>query len=283
MHRPGDRAAPSDLKFPVPRIEVTTLDDPYLAVYRDLPNSRVAGQSGRFIAEGAILVQRLIESHLTVESILVSRRHEEKVSAYAPPDARLIVAPDDMLDQIVGFKFHRGVIACGFRPEPTRLRDIASTDAADSLLVVCPEILDQENLGSIIRVCAGFGAAGLVLGPTSADPFSRRAVRVSMGTIFKLPVAQSDDLLSDLQRLRSTAGYQLIATVFDEDAVPLHHAECPKKTALLLGSEGPGLPQELIDLCDQKVTIPMQHNTDSLNVAVAAGVFLYHFISPDRS
>ena len=72
-------------------------------------------------------------------------------------------------------------------------------------------------------------------------------------------------------------------TVIDEDAIPLHRAERPQKPALLLGSEGLGLPQELIDLCDQKVTIPMQHNTDSLNVAVAAGVFLHHFISPDRS
>ena len=267
----------------MPRIKVTTLDDPHLSVYRDLPNSRVAGESGRFIAEGAILVQRLIDSPLTVESILVSRRHEAKVSSYAPPDAGLIVAPDDMLDEIVGFKFHRGVIACGRRPEAVRLQDIASTDVADSLLVVCPEILDQENLGSIVRVCAGFGAAGLLLGPSSADPFSRRAVRVSMGTVFNLPVVQSDDLPSDLQWLQSTAGYQLIATVIDDDAIPLHRAERPQKPALLFGSEGPGLPRELIDQCDQKVTIPMHHDTDSLNVAVAAGVFLYHFTSPDRS
>ncbi|MCH8922224.1 MAG: RNA methyltransferase [Planctomycetes bacterium] len=262
------------------RIEVTTLDDPHLAVYRNLPNSRVAGQSGRFIVEGAILVQRLIESPLAIDSILVARRHEANVAPYAPEESDLIVVPDDMLDQIVGFKFHRGVIACGHRPEPVALQDVASTDESASPLVVCPEILDQENLGSIIRVCAGFGAAGLLLGPSSADPFSRRAVRVSMGTVFKLPVVQSDDLLSDLQWLQSTAGYQLIATVTDEDAIPLHRAGRPQKLALLLGSEGPGLSQELIDQCDQSVTIPMHHNTDSLNVAVAAGVILYHFTRP---
>lgn len=265
------------------RIEVTTVDDPHLAVCRDLPNSRLAAESGRFIVEGAILVQRLIESPLAVESILVSRRHEETVSAYAPPDANLIVAPDDMLDQIVGFKFHRGVIACGCRPEPVALQDIASTAITALPLVICPEILDQENLGSIIRVCAGFGAAGLLLGPTSADPFSRRAVRVSMGTVFKLPVVQSDDLLSDLPWLRSTAGYHLIATITDKDAIALHQAECPRKPALLFGSEGPGLPPELIDLCDQQITIPMHHDTDSLNVAIAVGVFLYHFSASSRS
>ena len=267
----------------MPRLEVTTLDDPHLAVYRDLPNSRVASRSGRFIAEGAILVQRLIASPLAVESILVARRHEANVAPYAPAESDLIVAPDDMLDQIVGFKFHRGVIACGHRPEPVALKDVASTVATAPPLLVCPEILDQENLGSIIRVCAGFGAAGLLLGPGSADPFSRRAVRVSMGSVFKLPVVQSDDLLSDLNWLQSKAGYQLIATVTDEDATPLHRAEPSRKLALLIGSEGPGLSQQLIDLCDQKITIPMHHNTDSLNVAVAAGVFLYHFTSQDRS
>lgn len=261
----------------MPRIEVTSLDDPRLAVYRDLPNSRLAGESGRFIVEGAILVKRLVASPLDVESILVAGRHEANVSAYTPAEADLIVAPDEMLDQIVGFKFHRGVIACGRRSDPVPLQHIASTAASASLLVVCPEVLDRENLGSIIRVCAGFGAVGLLLGPTSADPFSRRAVRVSMGTVFKLPVVQSDDLLCDLQWLRSTARYELVATVIDEDATPLHRAERPSKLALLLGSEGPGLPQALINLCHQKVTLPMHHDTDSLNVAVAAGVFLYHF------
>ena len=108
-----------------------------------------------------------------------------------------------------------------------------------------------------------------------------QARRVSMGTVFTLPLLQSDDLLRDLRLLREQWGVQLAATVLDPDAEPLANAKRPAKFALLLGGEAQGLEPQWVQACDRRLTIPMQRGTDSLNVAVAAGIFLYHFTRDD--
>ena len=144
-------------------------------------------------------------------------------------------------------------------------------------LVVCPEIEKTDNLGALIRIAAGFGATAMVLGERCCDPFFRQSVRVSMGSVFKLPIVRTDDLARDLRRLRGEFGVELIATVLDEEAERLEDVGRPRRLGLLLGNEGQGLPAEIVALCDRRVTIPMKLGTDSLNVAVAAGIFLYHF------
>jgi tRNA G18 (ribose-2'-O)-methylase SpoU len=132
-------------------------------------------------------------------------------------------------------------------------------------------------MGALIRISAAFGADALVLGERCCDPFWRQSIRVSMGTIFRLPLVQSQDLAGDLARLRGEWGVQLIASVLDDDAEPLAAVVRPQRLGLLLGNEAQGLAERWIRLCDRSVTIPMQLGTDSLNVAVAAAVFLYHF------
>jgi tRNA G18 (ribose-2'-O)-methylase SpoU len=144
-------------------------------------------------------------------------------------------------------------------------------------LVICPEIEKTDNLGSMIRVAAAFGADAMILGERSCDPFFRQSVRVSMGTVFFLPIVRSDDLARDLRRLREEFGVERIAGVLGDDAESLEGVRRAQRLGLLFGNEAQGLAREWLDLCDRRVTIPMKHGTDSLNVAVAAGVFLYHF------
>jgi tRNA G18 (ribose-2'-O)-methylase SpoU len=144
-------------------------------------------------------------------------------------------------------------------------------------LVIGSGIQDPDNVGSIVRSCAAFGVAALILGPGCADPFSRRALRVSMGNAFQLPIMPTSELTTVLRELRTDWNVEIAATVLDGDAEPLESVNRSERFALLFGSEGFGLEADLVAQCDRKVTLPMRLNTDSLNVAVAAGVFLYHF------
>jgi tRNA G18 (ribose-2'-O)-methylase SpoU len=192
------------------------------------------------------------------------------------------VVPHQWLREIIGFDFHRGVLACGLRPDNPELTELVARTAAESptgverLLVVCPHILDPTNLAGVVRNCTAFGANGLLLGPHCADAYSRRVVRVSMGTVFQLPVRTAGDLTADLIWLGQQR-YHRVASVLDAAATVLTDARRTSRLALLFGSEGHGLERESIALCDEMVTLPMRLNTDSLNVATASGVFLYHY------
>ncbi|HVW00952.1 MAG TPA: RNA methyltransferase, partial [Planctomycetaceae bacterium] len=143
-------------------------------------------------------------------------------------------------------------------------------------LVVCPDVQDPENLGAIIRLSRAFGVDGLVLGGQCANPFSRRVLRVSMGTVFRLPLFDCPDLATAFDEFRQ-AGVQTAATVLDPAAETLAGSTRPERFALLFGSEGHGIAPQWIEACDRRITIPMQGGTDSLNVAVAAGICLHYF------
>ena len=261
----------------MPHISIDDLADPRLAVYHELHKSNLTRASGRFIAEGRWLVQRLVASRLSVLSIVCSERHLEQLPAALPADVPVYVLERGLLSRLVGFNFHRGMLACGGRPANVALQTWFSNRQPTSLLAVCPQVVDPTNLGGIIRNCCAFGAAGLLLGPGCADPFCRRVVRVSMGSAFQLPIRQSRELVADLQILREQGHYELVAAVLDPTADPLPSAPGGGRLALLFGSEGHGLERRWTDACDRLVTLPMKQNTDSLNLATATGVFLYHF------
>ena len=263
----------------MPVIPLTTLDDERLAPYRNLKDRELAREGDRFIAEGEHVVRRLLASDFPVESLLLARRRAEEIAPLAPPDVPVYVVHDPLMHRVVGFKFHSGVMAVGRRKPALSVDDfVARTrDAARLTLVVLPDIANTENLGALTRISAAFGADALVLGQHCCDPFWRQAVRVSMGAVFSLPLVRSSDLLSDLQTLRVRAGVELVAAVVDADAQPLAASHRPPRLALLFGNEAQGLSPDYVRACDRRVTIPMHLGTDSLNVAVAAAVFLYHF------
>jgi tRNA G18 (ribose-2'-O)-methylase SpoU len=254
---------------------IHSLDDPRLDPYRHMKDRDLARSGARFIAEAEQVVRRLLASDYPTDSVLTIERKADALAQVTPADVPLYVIPNALLNEVMGFKFHSGVIACGRRKPGPALADLLP-DQIPATLVVCPETNNTENLGLIIRVAAGFGATALLLGEKSANPFYRQSIRVSMGTIFSLPIIESDNLARDLTWLRNHQ-VELVATVADARAQPLAQARPTPRMALLFGAEGHGLRQPWLQLCHRQITIPMQLGTDSLNVHVAAAVFLYHF------
>jgi tRNA G18 (ribose-2'-O)-methylase SpoU len=261
----------------MPRIAIESLDDPRVQMYRHLKSTNLLRDGRLFIAEGTKLVERLLASDFRTESVLIAERREAEWSPRIPPDVPLYVVPQEVGEQLTGFNFHVGVLACGIRKPNAILDDVLSREALRLTVVVCPNCDNPENLGAIIRIGSAFGIDALLLGRSCCDPFSRRVLRVSMGTAFRLPIVESPDLERDVRRLRDEWNIELVGTVLDDAASPLAGAPRAQRTALLLGNESEGLDERWIELCDRRLTIPMQRGTDSLNVAVAAGIFLHHF------
>jgi tRNA G18 (ribose-2'-O)-methylase SpoU len=262
-----------------PRFEVSDVDDPRLADYRALKERHLNAESGRFVAESERVVRRLLASGLPVHSVLVTppRLHALE-DALAEPDAAgrtrtavpIYVASQPVLDAIAGFHVHRGCLAIGERPAPRAV----PTGARG--VVVLEDLVDVDNLGAIARNAAAFGADALVLSPRCADPFYRKAIRVSLGAVFDLPIVRLPRWPDDLDVL-SKLGFSLVAAVLSPGATPLPRFTPPQRWALLLGAEGPGLSPGAVLRCHHSVTIPMSASTgaDSLNVATAAAVMLY--------
>lgn len=263
----------------MPDLEIASVDDPRIDVYRDLKQP-VGAPRETFIAEGEKLVLRLLESSLPVESILSTPAMRERLGSSIRDEIPVYLAPTPLISQLIGFQFHRGVLACGVRPAAGTLASLlAGTANADhSLLVLCPEIRDPENLGTIIRTASAFGATGVIAGESGTDPFSRRVLRTSMGTVLRLPVIQTDSW-AETVRMLNEAGFETIAAILDPSAEPLAKFKPPRRAALLLGNEDAGLAPDLVSLCTRRVTMPMTPGTDSLNVAVAAGILMHHLVT----
>jgi tRNA G18 (ribose-2'-O)-methylase SpoU len=250
-----------------------------LSAYRDMKDKELARDGERFIAEGEQVVRRLLASGLRTESVLISRRKLAAMGPVVPADVPLWVASDETIEKVIGFEFHSGVLACGIRPGPMGLEQLLGEKVAGrSTLVICPKITNVENIGSLVRISAAFGVKGMILGEQCCDPFFRQSVRVSMGSVFTLPMARGRNVLDDIIQLREKWGYQMTATVISADAQPLAEAERARNLAVVFGGEADGLDGPTIAACDRRVTIPMRLGTDSLNVAVAAGIVLYHFV-----
>ena len=254
-----------------------SLDDPRLEPYRRLKERELARDGRRFIAEGPHLVRRLLDSDFSTESVLLSARRADGFSRQVPDHVPVYILPDPLIHQVIGYRFHSGVIACGRRKPPVPLATLIPPPPAPARVVVCPEIANTENLGALIRISAAFGVSAMILGPRSCDPFFRQSIRVSMGTVFRLPIFCSNDLSKDLNQLRQEHQMRIFATVLDENAVELSAVKPPARSALLFGNEAQGLEKQWVEQADQSITIPMKLGTDSLNISVAAAVFLYHF------
>lgn len=261
----------------MPEFLIASLDDPRLDPYRDLKSAE-SRLRATFVAEGEKLVLRLLESPCPTESILCTDAIRDRLRDRLPDDLPIYIAKTPVISKLIGFQFHRGMLACGRRPPEPTLKSLcqAGRDRPQALVVLCPEIRDPANLGTIIRTAAAFGATGLIAGRAGTDPFSRRVLRTSMGSVLQLPIVQTDDWGLVVETLHQT-GFETIATVLDSSAEPLGGATCLSHAAVLLGNEDDGLPAALVAKCRRRVTLPMAAGVDSLNVAVAAGIVLHHF------
>lgn len=263
---------------------ITSLDDPRIAFYRNLRERTLRGES-IFLAEGKVVTERLLRSSYPVDSLLLDERYEAEFAPLVPPGTPVYVTTEKLLEQIVGFKYHQGVLAAGRRkPEPTFGEMLPQlSDRPRLRLVVCPEVTKPENLGLVFRTAAAFDIDGVILGPQACDPFSRRVLRVSMGAVLFTPFARSRRLAEDLSTLRAELGVKIVATVVDPLAEPLEDFGFPDKVALLVGGEYYGLCPSLVNLADYRVTIPMSSKVDSLNLGVATGIFVYQMTRQQKS
>jgi tRNA G18 (ribose-2'-O)-methylase SpoU len=263
-------AAPD--RFPV--VVVGDADDPRLVDYRHLKDRDLSAEGGgRFIAESERVVQRLLESRLAVHSVLVTRPRLETLAPVLRTTGRdcpVYLAEQPLLNRIAGFPVHRGCLAVGQRPASAVIPLQART------LLVLEDLVDADNLGASVRNAAAFGVDALVLSPRSADPFYRKAIRVAIGSTFTMPIVRLARWPDDLVALKRRLGFQVLGAVVDDRALPLATVRRAERVALLLGSEGPGLSAEARAACDGLVTIPMAAGADSLNVATAGAVALYH-------
>ena len=263
-------------------------DDPRLAPYANQPDAWLRAahnpervddrpdsltEGGRFIAEGAAVVKQLLRSRFGVESALVSSaRHasHRELLADMPTGAPVFVAPPEIMDAIVGYKVHRGVLACGFRGAP-----LAMADALRPVVVVLHDLANHDNVGGIFRsVAALAGRHGAVLlTPRTCDPLYRKAIRVSMGQSLMTPFATIEAGPVGVWQLRD-AGYLTIALTPAPGAVSIHDLslEPGARVALLAGSEGPGLDERTIRASDIALQIPINSEVDSLNVTVASSI-----------
>jgi len=258
---------------------IDSIDDPRIAHYRLMKDRELAREGDRFVAEGEYILRRLLDSDYPCESVLVIERLADEMAKLVPRDVPMYVTTPAVMREIIGFKFHSGVMGIGRRKTPVALEDFEPIKRERCTLVVCPELISAQNIGSLVRICAALGVDALLLGENCCDPYWRQSIRISMGTIFRLPVLRSVNLNRDLELLRSRE-FELIAAVLDSDAENLDLARRAAKTSVLFGNESRGLDAEIIARCDRRVTIPMNQGIDSLNVSIAAGIFLYHFTRP---
>ncbi|HEU5118001.1 MAG TPA: RNA methyltransferase [Isosphaeraceae bacterium] len=256
-------------------VEIRDLDDPRLAVYRHLKTSNETRGDRRFVVEGEKLVERLVESRFPVESVLVSARNADRVAEKVSGTVPVYVVEDALIDLVVGFNFHQGVLGCGIRQAWPSAREILRSRGARGTLIVAPRLDNPENLGTLVRLADVFGVDAILTGRRCPDALSRRVLRVSMGMSLRVPVLAMEDLPAEVESLRRDEGLGLAATVTDPEAEPFDQFVRPQRLGLVLGSESAGLEPDWVRRCDRKLTIPMRPGAESLNVAVAAGVLLY--------
>jgi tRNA G18 (ribose-2'-O)-methylase SpoU len=264
-------------------VHISNLSDERLEPYRSLKKNNATRWSNQFIAEGDKVVERLIASPYPIESILIAERFLEDWKGKIPEHVTMLVVADSMVEEIVGFNFHRGTLACGNRKCATNWSEILPVEKSKPVrIVVCPDVQNPENLGMILRLCAGLDVTAVAVGPLACDPFSRRVLRVSMGYSLHIPLMIMTNPVADLSELKNDWDCELVATVIDQNAETFSEARSSQRQAILFGSEGHGLPAELIEICDRKWTIPMSRNVDSLNVAMTAAIVLHRVTREQR-
>ena len=259
-------------------LQVRAPEDPRIAPYARVGDHRWLSANGLFVAEGRLIVERLLEAGAyALHSVLVTPtalaglgRRLEAV------EADVYVAPQHVLDAVTGFNFHRGCVALAYRRPPVPLEQLL---AARRLLVL-EGVGNPDNVGGLFRAAAAFGCDGIILDAGSADPLYRKALRTSMGAALRVPFSRVDEVEDVLRALRA-GGFRSLALTPKEPALALRDAVATMKgeprLVLVVGAEGAGLTDRTLAAADSRVRIPIAADVDSLNVVVAAAIALHAF------
>ncbi|MGZ4453380.1 MAG: TrmH family RNA methyltransferase [Nocardioides sp.] len=258
-------------------IEITSADDPRLSDYRDLRDvelrKSVEATEGLFLAEGEKVVRRAAAGGFTARSFLLAPRWVDGLKdVLDASEAPCYVLSEQLIEEVTGFHVHRGALAS---MERRPLRTVGEVLQGAQSVLVLEDLMDHANVGSIFRNGAALGFDAVLLAPRCADPLYRRAIKVSMGTVFAVPWTRITDWYDALPQL-SAAGFTTIALTLADDSVPIEEAVAGLgKVALVLGSEGHGLSPRWEKAADRRAIIPMSAGVDSLNVAAATAVACY--------
>lgn len=261
-------------------VEITDFFAPELDVYARLTGAqlRACPQGGLFIAEGVTVIGHALDAGYRIASLLMERRHIAGKAAGLIArcgDIPVYTADSRTLEQLTGFALTRGVLAAFYRPE---LPTLAQVCAGARRVAVLEGLNDPTNVGAVMRSAAALGMDAVLLTLSCCDPLHRRAVRVSMGTVFQVPWTrigqQAQDWPEAGMALLREMGFATVAMALSEDSVEIDDP-ClvrEEKLAVILGAEGDGLAKTTIARCDYTARIPMLHGVDSLNVAAASAV-----------
>ena len=260
-----------------PIFAITDPLDPRIAAYTQVREKDLVGRDGVFIAEGEVVVRRLAESsQVEPVSLLLARKRAEgmaDVIEALSPEVPTFVADQSVMDAIVGFPIHRGILAIGRRRQVRDAADLlAALPAKATVLALCG-IANHDNMGGLFRNAAAFGVDAILADSDCCDPLYRKAIRVGVGAPLILPFARlgrQEDMVSVL----GGAGFQPLA-LSPKGEMRLTDLKAQGRRAVLMGAEGPGLAQTYLDRA-LTVAIPMAEGFDSLNVATTAGSVLHH-------
>ena len=255
------------------RIDITSAGDPRLAPYVSIRERDLTGRvDGRFIVEGKVTLGILAErSRFEIESVFIGETRLEPLASILqqlPDTVPVYVAQQPVMDRVAGFPIHRGVLACARKGEPLMPDQLLTHDT----LLVLNGMSNHDNVGAAFRNAAAFGAGGVLLDAGSCDPLYRKSIRVSAGSALWLPFHHGGAGENHVEALKA-AGYDVWALTPRLDAAVLREVPVAGKTAILLGAEGPGLPDSLISAA-RPVRIPMAPDFDSINVATAGAIAL---------
>ena len=253
-------------------VHVADSNDPQVAAYAHVGDAAWLKAAGLFVAEGRLLVERLIASgRYPLHSLLLTSAALQALGGAANVDAPIFLAEREVISRIAGFDFHRGCLALAERPGELQIPALENT----TRLLAIEGVADPANLGGLFRVGAAFGVAGVLLDPKSADPFYRKALRTSMGAVLHLPFVRLARWPAALAEYKASA-VRIVALTPRADARRLAEIapSLDGPLIVMVGAEGAGLSVEAMDAADVLVRIPTAPAVDSLNVTVAAGIVL---------
>lgn len=259
-------------------IRIDNPDDERIASYRNIRERDLVGRQGRFIAEGKVVLRALLQSsRFSTESILLLENRVQGLRdelMKVPGEVPVFVASREIIDRVAGFPMHRGILAIG-RGEPLcPAENLLPPADRPCRLVVCAGIANHDNIGSIFRNAAAFGVDAVLLDRTCCDPLYRKALRVSVGAVLQVPFTRFDTINAQIDQLESHRIKAFALTPSGE--IRLEELLVPHRAAIVLGSEGDGLPPEFLGEANT-VRISMTNGFDSVNVAAASAIALHHF------
>lgn len=262
-------------------IPIDDPDDPRIAGFRDIRERDLTGRQGLFVAEGEVVLRTLTSpvSLCRPQAVLLARSRVEGLAdlvAAVPAGAPVYAAGQPVLDRIAGFALHRGILALGIKPSAPAPAALLAGLAEDAVVVVASGIGNHDNMGGLFRNAAAFGAAAVLIDDRCCDPFYRKAIRVSVGAVLRVPTAAPAPVAALVETLKA-ADFEVVA-LSPSASETLSQVRRGGRQALLLGSEGPGLPPGIIARC-RSVAIRMSGGFDSLNVAATSAIALHHLMA----